>query len=166
MKCRTNNRIGFASGHATGLRNRLQRNGKEVNGSITLSTVPKTPKKQTSKPAETPVPEAANSTPLKKPAAVKKAPAAKRPTASSKSAGTNTGAKKNSSGGESKPARKQRAKSTSASAAATEPSDSEIQLRAYFLAEKRLKHGFAGDSAHDWLEAKRQLVEEAAQPQR
>lgn len=44
-----------------------------------------------------------------------------------------------------------------------EPPDSEIQLRAYFIAERRLQQGLAGDSAHDWLEARRQLIEEAAQ---
>lgn len=42
-----------------------------------------------------------------------------------------------------------------------EPTDAEIQLRAYFLAERRLQQGLQGDSAHDWIEAKKQLLEEA-----
>ena len=51
------------------------------------------------------------------------------------------------------------AKLESASAAA-EPSDEAIRLRAYFLAERRLKLSLPGDSAHDWIEARRQLLEE------
>jgi len=46
-------------------------------------------------------------------------------------------------------------------AAAPEPSDEEIRIRAYFIAERRLQLSLQGDSAHDWIEAKRQLVEEA-----
>ena len=41
-------------------------------------------------------------------------------------------------------------------------SDDEIRLRAYFLAEQRLREGIAGDSSHDWHEARRQLIAEAA----
>lgn len=41
------------------------------------------------------------------------------------------------------------------------PSDEEIRIRAYFIAERRLQLSLPGDSAHDWIEAKRQLVEEA-----
>ena len=41
------------------------------------------------------------------------------------------------------------------------PSDDEIRIRAYFLAERRLELSLPGDSAHDWIEAKRQLIEEA-----
>jgi hypothetical protein len=43
-----------------------------------------------------------------------------------------------------------------------EPSDDEIRLRAYFLAERRHKLSLPGDSAHDWIEARRQLIEEAS----
>lgn len=46
-------------------------------------------------------------------------------------------------------------------AAVSEPSDEEIRIRAYFIAERRLQLSLHGDSAHDWIEAKRQLVEEA-----
>ena len=41
-------------------------------------------------------------------------------------------------------------------------SDDDIRLRAYFLAEERMRKGIEGDSAHDWLEARRQLLAEAA----
>jgi hypothetical protein len=41
------------------------------------------------------------------------------------------------------------------------PSDEEIRIRAYFIAERRLQLSLPGDSAHDWIEAKRQLMEEA-----
>ena len=46
--------------------------------------------------------------------------------------------------------------------AQTAVSDDEIRLRAYFLAEQRLSAGIAGDSSSDWLEARRQLLQEAA----
>lgn len=39
-------------------------------------------------------------------------------------------------------------------------SDDQIRLRAYFLAEYRMQNGLAGDSNHDWNEARRQLQEE------
>jgi hypothetical protein len=42
-----------------------------------------------------------------------------------------------------------------------EPSDDQIRLRAYFLAERRHQLSLPGDSAHDWIEARRQLIEEA-----
>jgi hypothetical protein len=56
------------------------------------------------------------------------------------------------------------ARSTAKKAAASsvrEPSDEEIRLRAYFLAERRHQLSLPGDSAHDWIEARRQLIEEA-----
>ena len=43
-----------------------------------------------------------------------------------------------------------------------EPTDDEIRIRAYFLAERRHQLSLPGDSAHDWIEARRQLVEEAS----
>lgn len=49
------------------------------------------------------------------------------------------------------------------SPAATEPSDDAIRMRAYFLAERRARLSLPGDSAHDWIEARRQLLEEAGQ---
>ena len=41
-----------------------------------------------------------------------------------------------------------------------EPSDEEIRLRAYFIAERRMQLRLEGDSTHDWIEARRQLIEE------
>lgn len=46
---------------------------------------------------------------------------------------------------------------------AFEPSESEIRLRAYFIAERRAELGHHGDPSNDWLEARQQLVDEAAQ---
>jgi len=40
-------------------------------------------------------------------------------------------------------------------------SDDDVRLRAYFIAERRMQIGVPGDSADDWLEANRQLQEEA-----
>ncbi len=63
-------------------------------------------------------------------------------------------------------AKKSSTKRPSASKHATsrpaEPTDEEIRLRAYFLAERRQKLSLPGDSAHDWIEARRQLIEEAS----
>ncbi|HEY1581752.1 MAG TPA: hypothetical protein VGF73_01490 [Chthoniobacterales bacterium] len=42
-------------------------------------------------------------------------------------------------------------------------SDDDIRMRAYFISERRQQKGLAGDSAHDWLEARRQLEEAARQ---
>lgn len=42
-----------------------------------------------------------------------------------------------------------------------EPTDDQIRLRAYFLAERRHRLALPGDSNHDWIEARRQLIEEA-----
>jgi hypothetical protein len=52
-------------------------------------------------------------------------------------------------------------KKASPSASIYEPSDEEIRIRAYFIAERRIELSLQGDSAHDWIEARRQLVEEA-----
>lgn len=46
-------------------------------------------------------------------------------------------------------------------APAAEPTDEAIRIRAYFLAERRHRLSLPGDSAHDWIEARRQLIEEA-----
>lgn len=43
---------------------------------------------------------------------------------------------------------------------AIEVSDEQIRIRAYFVAERRLRLGLPGDSNTDWLEAKRQLLSE------
>jgi hypothetical protein len=43
-----------------------------------------------------------------------------------------------------------------------DPTDDEIRIRAYFIAERRHQLSLPGDSAHDWIEARRQLIEEAS----
>jgi hypothetical protein len=50
---------------------------------------------------------------------------------------------------------------TPARPALAEPTPDQIQLRAYFIAEHRLRHGAPGDHHSDWLEARRQLMIEA-----
>lgn len=40
------------------------------------------------------------------------------------------------------------------------PSDEEIRVRAYFIAEMRQRMSIPGDAASDWVEARRQLMEE------
>jgi hypothetical protein len=52
-------------------------------------------------------------------------------------------------------------KNTSSSASIYEPSDDEIRVRAYFISERRIQLSLQGDSDRDWIEARRQLVEEA-----
>lgn len=69
-------------------------------------------------------------------------------------------AKKKKSDTQKKPAAKKQP-TASASKAANEPTDEQIRLRAYFLAELRHKLSLPGDSNHDWIEARRQLIEEA-----
>ena len=44
-----------------------------------------------------------------------------------------------------------------------EPSDADIRLRAYFIAERRVQLALAGDPALDWIEAREQLLQEARQ---
>ena len=41
----------------------------------------------------------------------------------------------------------------------------DISLRAYFIAERRKSMGWLGDETSDWVEAERQLVNEAAKKQ-
>ena len=40
------------------------------------------------------------------------------------------------------------------------PTDDEIRMRAYFIAERRVQMGIPGSEADDWLEARRQLEAE------
>ncbi len=41
------------------------------------------------------------------------------------------------------------------------PTNEDIALRAYFIAERRQKLGWFGDETQDWVEAERQLLKEA-----
>ena len=54
---------------------------------------------------------------------------------------------------------------TAKPAAANEPSDADIRLRAYFIAERRAKLSLHGDPALDWIEARQQLLQEARKAQ-
>jgi len=42
-----------------------------------------------------------------------------------------------------------------------DPTIEQIQLRAYFVAQRRLSLGMAGDSISDWIQAERELKKEA-----
>lgn len=61
-----------------------------------------------------------------------------------------------------KPSTKKPAATKPAASRPVEPTDDEIRIRAYFLAERRHQLSLPGDSAHDWIEARRQLIEEAS----
>ena len=41
-----------------------------------------------------------------------------------------------------------------------DPTDDQIQMRAYFISERRRRFDLPGDANSDWLEAKRQLLAE------
>jgi hypothetical protein len=41
-----------------------------------------------------------------------------------------------------------------------DPTDEQIRIRAYFIAERRHRLALAGNADSDWLEAKRQLLSE------
>jgi hypothetical protein len=38
-----------------------------------------------------------------------------------------------------------------------QPTHEQVQLRAYFISERRLKLGLPGDESHDWLTAEKEL---------
>jgi Protein of unknown function (DUF2934) len=42
-----------------------------------------------------------------------------------------------------------------------DPTDEQIQTRAYFISERRRRFDLPGDANSDWLEAKRQLLSES-----
>ncbi|MBV8352229.1 MAG: hypothetical protein JOZ21_08155 [Verrucomicrobia bacterium] len=54
------------------------------------------------------------------------------------------------------------AKSSVRSKRATEPSYEQVQLRAYFIGERRKSLGIQGDETSDWVQAERELKEELA----
>ena len=41
-----------------------------------------------------------------------------------------------------------------------DPTDEQIEMRAYFISERRRRFDLPGDANSDWLEAKRQLLSE------
>ncbi len=88
------------------------------------------------------------------------APPARKRAASSKSSAKKPAATKKAPAG--KTARKPGPAPSAKAKSSTQPSDADIATRAYFIAERRMQLSIPGDSAHDWLEAKRQLMEEAS----
>ena len=52
------------------------------------------------------------------------------------------------------------AKAAAVARDAFDPTDEQIQMRAYFISERRRRLDLAGDANSDWLEAKRQLLSE------
>ena len=93
---------------------------------------------------------------VKSPAARK---AADKSSGRAKSSGKSRSATRRKAANRSEPRAKTAQPSTALGDAAV--TDEEIRMRAYFIAEWRVQNGIAGDSAHDWLEARRQLQEEA-----
>ncbi len=63
------------------------------------------------------------------------------------------------------PKKKAASKTTTAKKPGTKkskrPTNEDIALRAYFIAERRQKLGWFGDETQDWVEAERQLLKEA-----
>jgi Protein of unknown function (DUF2934) len=55
---------------------------------------------------------------------------------------------------------KAEAKPASVPVTAFDPTDEQIQTRAYFISERRRRFDLPGDANTDWLEAKRQLLAE------
>jgi hypothetical protein len=54
----------------------------------------------------------------------------------------------------------QKSKPLTAAPLGPEPTDAQIQTRAYFISERRRRFDLPGDANSDWLEAKRQLLSE------
>lgn len=54
----------------------------------------------------------------------------------------------------------QKAKIEATPVATFDPTDEQIEMRAYFISERRRRFGLPGDANSDWLEAKRQLLSE------
>ena len=52
------------------------------------------------------------------------------------------------------------AKSKSQGNASAQPSNEQVALRAYFIAERRRTLGIDGDETSDWVAAERELLEE------
>jgi hypothetical protein len=54
----------------------------------------------------------------------------------------------------------QKTKPVPSAPVAFDPTDEQIQTRAYFISERRRRFDLPGDANSDWLEAKRQLFSE------
>jgi hypothetical protein len=115
--------------------------------------------------SQSPTPTAANDA-TNPPAAALKSPkpAAKNRTTKAKTASTKAASKKKSARKTAKP----KASSNNGEeniAEPREPSDADIRLRAYFIAERRVQLALQGDPALDWIEARQQLLQESRQGQ-
>ena len=77
-----------------------------------------------------------------------------------------TEAKKSRKSSKAKPVSSAKSESTARSGSNTRkrrahlPTYEQVQLRAYFISERRRKLGLPGDESHDWLTAERELREE------
>jgi hypothetical protein len=126
--------------------------------------VPKKSKSQsaTAAPADDPVDATSAAPQPTKPAAKKRA--TKPKAASGKTVpktAAKTAAKKKTTRKASKPA--PAATNGEQAPELREPSDADIRLRAYFIAERRVQLALQGDPALDWIEARQQLLQEARQ---
>jgi len=119
---------------------------------IFKNTVGKKPKKQQ--------PNGATSNNEAAPPASGVTPSPKKPTKASKTTTRKSSAKKTDA---KSGAKKITTRPSTPKSKSYEPSDADVQIRAYFLAEKRLQHKLQGDPSNDWLAARQQLLEEASQ---
>ena len=77
-----------------------------------------------------------------------------------KTGGRSTSSKAKKSSSSKKSIEKIEMKAAPAAAAAFDPSNEQIEMRAYFISERRRRFDLPGDANSDWLEAKRQLLSE------
>jgi hypothetical protein len=117
--------------------------------------VPKNPKKEPA--TET---DLAGSSAATTSTAAAAAPQKKKTAKSAKTPAPKAAAKKSGSTRSGKKTAPKRSAKVSDVAA---PSDADIRLRAYFIAERRVQLALQGDPAKDWLDAKQQLLDEARQ---
>jgi hypothetical protein len=85
-----------------------------------------------------------------------KKPAAKK-TAAKKATPAKAAAKKTSA---KKSTRKAAAKTSARAKRGAHPTDEEIRIRAYFIAERRMQMRLDGDPGNDWIQAREELIAE------
>src|SRR5437763_14392093 len=59
-----------------------------------------------------------------------------------------------------KSTKKTSAKTSASAKRGTHPTDEEIRIRAYFIAERRLQMRMDGDPGNDWIQAREELIAE------
>jgi Protein of unknown function (DUF2934) len=77
-----------------------------------------------------------------------------------KAGGRSTSAKGKKSSPQKRSAAQKPKRPTAAAPLGLDPTDEQIQTRAYFISERRRRFDLPGDANSDWLEAKRQLLSE------